>query len=75
MRLWIWRRIHSFIIYYRLPAIWFTINPNDLINLIKFYLLDIRSDITDQIVSLLQNNYKRIKVAIKDPINTIIFFY
>ncbi len=77
-RLSIQWKILSFIIYHGIPAIWFTLNPNDLTNPVKLKLAIYWNRLPEEIEMFLTNlniNYKRIQLAISDFISSAVFFY
>jgi hypothetical protein len=76
-RLQMRRKIISLCIRIGIPAIWFTINPNDLGNPIKFYLmahrtlsLEAAKDLLDQ----LHEYVRKIAMSINDPVSSVEFF-
>lgn len=72
------RKIKSLIIRYGIPAIWFTLNPNDITNPVKLRLAAYRSREPEEAEALLTSldlMYKRARLAISDPISSAIFFH
>lgn len=72
------RKIKSLIIRYGIPAIWFTLNPNDIMNPIKLRLAAYRSREPEEAEAFLMSldlMYKRARLAISDPISSVIFFH
>uniref|UniRef100_A0A0D2Y8C6 ATP-dependent DNA helicase n=1 Tax=Fusarium oxysporum (strain Fo5176) TaxID=660025 RepID=A0A0D2Y8C6_FUSOF len=72
------RKIKSLIIRYGIPAIWFTLNPNDITNPIKLKLAAYRTRETDRAEEYLRSldqAYKRARLAISDPLSSAIFFH
>lgn len=72
------RNIKSLIIRYGIPAIWFTLNPNDIMNPIKLRLAAYRSrepEEAEAFLTSLDLMYKRARLAISDPISSVIFFH
>lgn len=77
-RLSLRRKIKSLIIRYGMPAIWFTLNPNDITNPVKLRLASHRTrdpkDAEDFLKSL-DLAYKRARLAISDPLSSAVFFH
>ncbi|KAF1807904.1 hypothetical protein P152DRAFT_469266 [Eremomyces bilateralis CBS 781.70] len=72
------RKIQSLIIRYGIPAIWFTLNPNDITNPIKLRLAAYRTrdpEVAEAFLTSLDLAYKRARLAISDPLSSAIFFY
>ncbi len=72
------RKIKSLIIRYGIPAIWFTLNPNDITNPVKLRLAAHRfrsPDEAEEFLSNLDLTYKRAKLAISDPLSSADFFH
>ena len=72
------RKIKSLIIRYGIPAIWFTLNPNDIMNPVKLRLAAYRSrepEEAEAFLTSLDLMYKRARLAISDPISSAIFFH
>ena len=72
------RKIKSLIIRYGFPAIWFTLNPNDITNPVKLRLAAYRSREPEEAEEFLRNldlAYKRARLAISDPVGSAIFFH
>ncbi|XP_044717312.1 PIF1-like helicase domain-containing protein [Hirsutella rhossiliensis] len=62
----------------RVPAIWFTLNPNDITNLVKLRLAAHRGrdpDEAEAFLSDLGTAYKRTRLAISDPMSSAVFFH
>ncbi|KAM6513724.1 hypothetical protein FALCPG4_016094 [Fusarium falciforme] len=77
-RLTMRRKIKSLIIRYGIPAIWFTLNPNDITNPIKIKLAAYRNHETgeaEEFLRSLDQVYKRVRLAISDPLSAAIFFH
>ncbi|KAL9561046.1 hypothetical protein ACKAV7_014787 [Fusarium commune] len=77
-RLSLRRKIKSLIIRYGIPAIWFTLNPNDITNPVKLRLAAYRSRDPEEAESFLRSldmAYKRARLAISDPVSSAIFFH
>ena len=61
-----------------MPAIWFTINPNDINNPVKMRLAIHRLhdyDRAEELLVNLQEMYDKIALSIMDPVSSAIFFY
>ncbi|KAM5348941.1 hypothetical protein ACJ41O_008764 [Fusarium nematophilum] len=72
------RKIKSFIIREGIPAIWFTLNPNDIINPVKLRLAVYRTrdpDEAEAFLTSLDLAYKRARLAVSDPLSSAVFFY
>jgi hypothetical protein len=73
------RKIKALIIRYGIPAIWFTLNPNDITNPVKLRLAAYRKEdkagAEATLLRALQDRYERVKLAITDPISSAIFFH
>ncbi|PVH91575.1 hypothetical protein DM02DRAFT_576886, partial [Periconia macrospinosa] len=72
------RKIKSLIIRYGIPAIWFTINPNDITNPVKLRLAAYRSrdpEEAEAFLTSLDQAYKRVRLAISDPLSSALFFH
>jgi len=72
------RKIKSLIIKHGVPAIWFTLNPNDITNPVKLRLAAFRShdpEEAEAFLTTLDLAYKRTRLAISDPISSAIFFH
>jgi hypothetical protein len=72
------RKLKSLIIRYGFPAIWFTLNPNDITNPVKLKLAAYRSrepEEAEEFLRSLDLAYKRAKLAISDPVGSAIFFH
>ncbi|SPO04962.1 uncharacterized protein DNG_07647 [Cephalotrichum gorgonifer] len=72
-RLSMWRKILSLIVQHGIPAIWFTLNPNDLTNLVKLRLAAYRSrhpEEAEGFLTSLDATYKRTRLAISDPLSS-----
>ncbi|KAJ6436263.1 ATP-dependent DNA helicase PIF1 [Purpureocillium lavendulum] len=77
-RLTMRRKIQSNIVVGGVPAIWFTLNPNDITNPVKlrlaaYRILDPRA--AEALLESLENAYKRTRLAISDPASSAIFFH
>ncbi|KAM4056436.1 PIF1-like helicase [Hirsutella rhossiliensis] len=72
------RKIQSLIVGYGVPAIWFTINPNDITNPVKLRLAAYRTrdpDAAEEFLEGLGSAYKRTRLAISDPMSSAVFFH
>ena len=72
------RKIKSLIIRHGIPAIWFTLNPNDITNPVKLRLAAYRTHEPEKAEAFLRSldlAYKRARLAISDPISSAIFFH
>ncbi|KAJ3455276.1 hypothetical protein MRS44_013876 [Fusarium solani] len=72
------RKIQSLIVGYGVPAIWFTLNPNDITNPVKLRLAAYRTrdpGAAEEFLESLGNAYKRTRLAISDPMSSAIFFH
>ncbi|KAM4058268.1 PIF1-like helicase [Hirsutella rhossiliensis] len=68
----------SLIVGYGVPAIWFTINPNDITNPVKLRLAAYRTrdpDAAEEFLEGLGDAYKRARLAISDPMSSAVFFH
>ncbi|KAM5349348.1 hypothetical protein ACJ41O_005853 [Fusarium nematophilum] len=77
-RLSLRRKIKSLIIRYGMPAIWFTLNPNDITNPVKLRLAAYRThdpEAAEAFLRSLDTTYKRARLAISDPVSSAIFFH
>jgi hypothetical protein len=77
-RLSLRRKIKSLIIRYGIPAIWFTLNPNDITNPVKLRLAAYRKHDPEGAEALLRSldmTFKRARLAISDPVSSAIFFH
>ena len=73
------KKIRSLMIRHGLPAIWFTINPNDITNPVKLKLAAHRTHETDEAVrilsDLLNDGLQRTRLSMSDPVSAAIFFH
>jgi hypothetical protein len=72
------RKIKSFIIREGIPAIWFTLNPNNITNPVKLRLAAYRTrdpDEAEAFLTSLDLAYKRARLAVSDPLSSAIFFH
>lgn len=78
VRLSMRRKIKSLIIRHGVPAIWFTLNPNDITNPVKLKLATYRSrepEEAEAFLTSLDAGYKRVRLAISDPLSSALFFH
>jgi hypothetical protein len=71
-------KIKSLIIRNGTPAIWFTLNPNDITNPVKLRLAAYRtreSGEAEEFLRSLDMTYKRARLAISDPVSSVLFFH
>ncbi|EGY20851.1 uncharacterized protein VDAG_02375 [Verticillium dahliae VdLs.17] len=72
------RKMKSLLIREGTPAIWITLNPNDITNPVKLRLAAYRTrdpDEAESFLSSLDLAYKRTRLAISDPLSSAIFFH
>lgn len=72
------RKIKSLIIRHGVPAIWFTLNPNDITNPVKLKLASHRFREPEEAEAFLRDldaSYKRVRLAISDPLSSALFFH
>ncbi|XP_044716303.1 ATP-dependent DNA helicase PIF1 [Hirsutella rhossiliensis] len=72
------RKIQSLIVGYGVPAIWFTINPNDITNPVKLRLAAYRTrdpGAAEEFLEGLGSAYKRTRLAMSDPMSAAVFFH
>ena len=72
------RRIKSLIIRYGLPAIWFTVNPNDITNPVKLKLAAHRFHDpaeAEEFLRGLERSHRRARLAVSDPVGSAQFFH
>ncbi|EXM13396.1 hypothetical protein FOTG_18153 [Fusarium oxysporum f. sp. vasinfectum 25433] len=72
------RKIQSLVLRHGVPAIWFTLNPNDITNPVKLRLAAYRTSEPDAAEAFLKSlgmSYKRLRLAISDPMSSAIFFH
>ncbi|EFY94377.2 ATP-dependent DNA helicase PIF1 [Metarhizium robertsii ARSEF 23] len=78
LRLSMRRKIQSLIVYRGIPAIWFTLNPNDITNPVKLRLAAYRTrdpKEAEAFLTSLDAAYKRTRLAISDPLSSAEFFH
>lgn len=78
LRLGMRRKIKSLIIKEGIPAIWFTLNPNDITNPVKLKLTAYQtheSEEAELFLTGLNKSYKRIRLVVLDPLSSALFFY
>ncbi|KAM4062521.1 ATP-dependent DNA helicase PIF1 [Hirsutella rhossiliensis] len=69
------RKIQSLIVGYGVPAIWFTINPNDITNPVKLRLAAYRTrdpGAAEEFLEGLGSAYKRTRLAMSDPMSAAV---
>ena len=72
------RKLKSLIIRYGIPAIWFTLNPNDITNPVKLRLTAYRRcnpGEAEAFLRSLDQAYQRTRLAMSDPLSSAIFFH
>ena len=72
------RKIKALIIRYGIPAIWFTLNPNDITNPVKLRLAAYRiyePGDAEEFLGQLNESCKRVRLAISDPLSSALFFH
>lgn len=77
-RLTMRRKIQSNIVVGGVPAIWYTLNPNDLTNPVKLRLAAYRihdARAAEALLETLENAYRRTRLAVSDPASSAIFFH
>jgi hypothetical protein len=78
LRLGMRRKIKSLIVKEGIPAIWFTLNPNDITNPVKLRLAAYRTrepDEAEAFLTSMDTSYKRMRLAISDPLSSALFFH
>lgn len=78
LRLSMRRKIRSLIVRHGIPAIWFTLNPNDITNPVKLKLAAYRArdpEEAEAFLTSLDVAYKRVRLAISDPPSSALFFH
>jgi hypothetical protein len=78
LRLSMRRKIKSMIVRDGVPAVWFTLNPNDITNPVKLRLAAYRSrepEAAEAFLNSLDVSYKRMRLAISDPLSSALFFH
>jgi hypothetical protein len=78
LRLSMRRKIKSLIIRHGTPAIWFTLNPNDITNPVKLRLAAYRTREAEEaegFLTSLDMSYKRARLAVSDPLSSALFFH
>ncbi|KHO10681.1 hypothetical protein MAA_11732 [Metarhizium robertsii ARSEF 23] len=77
-RLLMRKKIQALIGWTGMPAVWITINPNDINNPVKIRLSIHRLhdyDTACDLLADLHNSYERIALSIMDPVSAAIFFH
>ncbi|OAQ57976.1 ATP-dependent DNA helicase PIF1 [Purpureocillium lilacinum] len=78
LRLSMRHKIQALIVRYGVPAIWFTINPNDITNPVKLRLAAHRTrdpESAEEFLRSLDMSFKRMRLSISDPKSSAIFFH
>jgi len=78
LRLSMRRKIKSLIIRHGTPAIWFTLNPNDITNPVKLRPAAYRTREAEEaegFLTSLDMSYKRARLAVSDPLSSALFFH
>ncbi|KAI8649752.1 Helitron-like-N domain-containing protein [Fusarium keratoplasticum] len=78
LRLSMRHKIQALIVCYGVPAIWFTINPNDIMNLVKLRLVAYRTcdpEAAEEFLQSLDMSFKRMRLSILDPMSSALFFH
>lgn len=78
LRLGMRRKIKSLIVREGIPAIWFTLNPNDITNPVKLRLAAYRTrepEEAEAFITRLDGSYKRMRLAVSDPLSSALFFH
>lgn len=78
LRLSMRHKIQALIVRYGVPAIWFTINPNDITNPVKLRLAAYRTrnaGEAERFLRDLDKAFKRVRLSISDPMSSAIFFH
>ncbi|KAJ6437671.1 hypothetical protein O9K51_09878 [Purpureocillium lavendulum] len=66
-------KIQALIVRYGVPAIWFTINPNDITNPVKLRLAAHRTrdpEAAEEFLRSLETSFKRTRLSISDPMSS-----
>lgn len=72
------RKAKSLMVWCGIPAIWITLNPNDITNPVKLRLAVYRTSEAAEAESVLRNlddMYQTLRLAISDPVSSAIFFH
>ncbi|KJZ69562.1 hypothetical protein HIM_11055 [Hirsutella minnesotensis 3608] len=78
MRMSMRHKILALIVRYEVPAIWFTINPNDITNPVKLRLAAYRArdpGAAEEFLRSLDMSFKRLQLSISDPMSSAMFFH
>ncbi|KAM4061626.1 PIF1-like helicase [Hirsutella rhossiliensis] len=70
--------ILALIVRYGVPAIWFTINPNDITNPVKLRLAAYRArdpEAAEEFLRSLDKAFKRVRLSVSDPMSSAVFFH
>ncbi|KAM4058273.1 ATP-dependent DNA helicase PIF1 [Hirsutella rhossiliensis] len=78
LRLSMRHKILALIVRYGVPAIWFTINPNDITNPVKLRLAAYRTrdpEAAEEFLRSLDMSFKRVRLSVSDPMSSAMFFH
>jgi hypothetical protein len=78
LRLSMRHKIQALIVRYGVPAIWFTINPNDITNPVKLRLAAYRTrdpEAAEEFLRSLDMSFRRMRLSISDPMSSALFFH
>jgi hypothetical protein len=78
LRLSMRHKIQALIVRYGVPAIWFTINPNDITNPVKLRLAAYRTrdpEAAEEFLRRLDVSLKRMQLSVSDPMSSATFFH
>ncbi|KAM4064155.1 PIF1-like helicase [Hirsutella rhossiliensis] len=78
LRLSMRHKILALIVRYGVPAIWFTINPNDITNPVKLRLAAYRTrdpEAAEAFLRSLDMSFKRVRLSVSDPMSSAMFFH
>lgn len=78
IRLSMRHKILALLIRYGVPAIWFTINPNDITNPVKLRLAAYRTrdpKAAEEFLKSLDKSFERMRLSISDSMSAAIFFH
>ncbi|KJZ70363.1 hypothetical protein HIM_10254 [Hirsutella minnesotensis 3608] len=78
LRLSMRHKIQALIVRYGVPAIWFTINPNDITNPVKLRLAAYRTrdpEAAEEFLRSLDLSFKRMQLSVSDPMSSATFFH
>ncbi|KAM4061443.1 PIF1-like helicase [Hirsutella rhossiliensis] len=78
LRLSMRHKILALIVRYGVPAIWITINPNDITNPVKLRLAAHRArdpEAAEEFLRGIDASFKRARLSVSDPMSSAIFFH